>query len=184
MSHQPYETFLLSSEALDNNQRQQLDAHLSECEQCSALACALASLDETFSHSTMPMPAPGFTQRWQTHLAEYRQKRQVRNLWLMTFGLFTLTSLIVFTIALLNLIHINWAYQLSQWIARASLFAAQVRQCFTLFTTLSNTVPGTVPVVIIVFAIGVLFSIFILSLTWFGTMIRLYSPITERGNKL
>lgn len=169
MSHQPYETFLFSSEALDKDQQQQLNTHLRDCEQCSVLSFALSSLDEAFSRSETPLPAPGFTRRWQAHLTEYRQKRQVRNLWLMTLGLFSLTSLIVMIIALLNLIHINWAYQLSQWIARVSLFAAQVRQFFTLLYSLSNTLPITVPVIIL-FGTGALFSIFILSITWFGSI--------------
>lgn len=181
MSHQPYETFLFSSEALNKDQKQQLDIHLRDCEQCSALSYTLASVDEAFSRSETPLPAPGFTRRWQAHLTEYRQKRQVRNLWLMTLGSFSLTSLIVMIIALLNLININWAYQLSQSIARVSLFAAQVRQCFTLFSSLSNTLPVVVPVIILL-GTGAVFTIFILSITWFGSIIRLYSPIRERGH--
>ena len=181
MSHQPYETFLFSSEALDKDQQGQLEIHLRECEQCSALSFTLASVDEAFSCSETPLPAPGFTRRWQAHLTEYRQKRQVRNLWLMTLGSFSLTSLIVMIIALLNLIQINWAYQLSQSIARISLFTAQVRQCFTLFNSLSNTLPITIPVIIFL-GIGAVLSIFSLSIIWFGSIIKLYSPIRERGH--
>lgn len=183
MSHQPYETFLFSGDPLDPEQRHSLEAHLRTCEHCNALAVALTGLDRAFSSSPSPQPAPGFTQRWQAHLEAFRQQRQVRNLWLMTLGLFALTSLTVLFIALLNLYHINWAYELSQSIARVSLFAARVRHLILLINSLTHALPISVPMLML-FGTGAVFALCALVITWFSTIIRLYFPINERGNQL
>jgi hypothetical protein len=181
MSHQPYETYLFSGEMISADQQSSLAAHLLTCEQCAHLAQAMTRLDEAFSNSPAPSTPLGFTERFQTRLAAYRQKRQIRNLWLITICLFTFTSLIGLTIILLNLYHFNWSYELSQSIARVSLLAAQIKQFVTIIKSFINALPIAVPMLFL-FGFVAVFGICTLLITWFSTMIRLYSPIHERGN--
>ena len=183
MSHQPYETYLFSGEMISADQQSSLAAHLLTCEQCSHLAHAITHLDQAFSNSPAPSTPLGFTERFQTRLTAYRQKRQVRNLWLMTICLFAFASLIGLTMILLNLYHFNWAYELSQSIARVSLLAAQIRQVMTIIKSLVNALPVAVPMLFL-FGTAAVFGICTLVITWFSTIIRLYSPIHERGNEL
>ena len=183
MSHQPYETYLFSGEILSEDQQSSLDAHLIACEQCAHLTHAMKRLDEAFFNSPAPSTPLGFTERFQTRLTAYRQKRQVRNLWLMTICLFAFASLTGLTMILLNLYHFNWAYELSQSIARVSLLAAQVRQVMMIMKSLVNALPIAVPMLFLFGSVAV-FGICTLVITWFSTMIRLYSPIHERGNQL
>jgi hypothetical protein len=181
MSHQPFETFLLSKETINAQQQQQLDRHLTSCEPCSTLAAALTDLDELFANSPAPNPAPGFTQRWQVRLSAYRQKRQNRNLWFMAIGLFSLAWLIILLILTYHLQSINLAYELSQWIARASRLTAEVRSSLNLFHSLINFLPFMIPIML-VFGSGTLLALTALTLTWFSAIFKLYSPIRERGN--
>jgi len=180
MSHQPYETFLFSNETINAQQQQQLDRHLARCEPCSSLAAALTDLDELFSNSPALDPAPGFTQRWQVRLSADHQKRQNRNLWLLTIGLFVLAWLIIVFILTYHLQYINLAYELSQLIARVSRFTAEVRSSLSLFRSLINTLPFMIPIML-VFGSGTLLALTALTLTWFSAIIKLYSPIQKRG---
>jgi hypothetical protein len=181
MSHQPYETFLFSKETLNAQQQQQLNWHLTSCEPCGALAAALIDLDELFTNSPAPNPASGFTQRWQARLSAYRQKRQKRNLWFMTIGLFSLGWLIILLILTYHLQSINLAYELSQWIARASRLIAGVRSSLNLFYSLTNVLPLMIPIML-VFGSGTLLALTALTITWFNAIFKLYSPLRERGN--
>lgn len=176
MSHQPYESYLFSGETLSSDQQNRLAAHLLACEQCAHLAHAMTHLDVTFSNSTTPSPTPGFTDRFQARLTAHRQESQSRNLWLMAFGLFALAGLIILIIMLLHLNQINWAYELTQFIARTSLLAAQARQFLNLLKPLRSALPLFIPIMLIMMTttlalIGVIF------VTWLKSIIRLYSPI-------
>jgi anti-sigma factor RsiW len=182
MSHQPYETYLFSGETLSVAQQSRLDAHLMTCERCAQLAHAMTHLDATFSNTPVPSPNPGFTERFQARLTAHRQERQSRNLWLMAIGLFALACLIISIIMLLHLNQINWAYQLTQFIAQTSLLAAQARQFLNLLKSLRVALPLFIPLILMLMTVtlaatGALF------VTWFHSIIRLYSPIQERGHQ-
>ncbi len=181
MSHQPYEGFLFKKEPLNANQQHLLSLHLQECEYCSSLACALANLEEAFINSPATEPAPGFTNRWQTCLIEFRQKRQKRNLWLMTIGLFSLSGFILLFIFLYHLQYINIAYELSHLIARVSRFTAEVRFTVNMVRSITSTMPVMLPIMFLLTA-STLFAITALTLTWLRAIIKLYSPIQKRGN--
>jgi anti-sigma factor RsiW len=182
MSHQPYENLLLSTDTLDEVQQKQLDLHLQDCPHCASLAAALAGLDKALTHSPSPAPLPGFTQRWHVRLSDIRQKRQKRNLWLMTLGLFALAVLIASTILVGNLIQVNWAYLLSQWVARVSLFAAQARQVSRFIRSLTQALPITIPILVL-FGTGSLLVMAALVTIWISTIVQLYFPSYERENQ-
>lgn len=180
MSHQPYETFLFADEPLTQEQQQSLDNHLKECEHCRALAGALLSVDQALIGSTVPAPAPGFTERWYARLSTDRLERQRRSLWMMTLGLFALAGLIVLILALLHLLHFNWAYEFSQFIANFSLFAARLRRVSTIMRSLAESLPFILPMMVL-FGVGTLFATSALTVTWFSSLVRLYSPVHLKG---
>lgn len=180
MSHQPYETYLFSGEPLNPDQQSSLEAHLLTCEGCAHLAHAMDHLDQAFFNSTAPSPKPGFTDRFQVRLAARRQERQTRNLWLMTIGLFTLAGLIISTILLLHLNQINWAYELTQFIARTSLLAAQIRQFLNFLKPLRVALPLFIPFMLTLMTTA-LASISVIFVIWFQSLIKLYTPVQERG---
>lgn len=181
MSHQPYEAYLIRREPLSSEQQHELNCHLNECETCSTLAGALVNLEDVFINSRTPEPAPGFTQRWQARLAGYRQKRQNRNLWLMTIGLFSLAGFIMLLLFLFHLQNLNIGYELSLMIARISRFVAEVRLSVNMFRSITSALPLIIPIMFLLIA-SALLSVTALTLTWFRAIIRLYSPIQERGN--
>jgi predicted anti-sigma-YlaC factor YlaD len=181
MSHQPYETYLFSGETLSVDQQSCLDAHLKACGRCTRLAHAMTHLDMTFSTSQAPSPAPGFTYRFQARLATHREKQQSRNLWLMAIGLFALAGLIISTIILLHLNQINWAYELTQFIARTSLLAAQTRQFLNLLKPFRSALPLFIPLMLMLMTTALAF-ISVIFVIWFQSIIRLYSPVREKGH--
>ena len=181
MSHQPFETYLFSDEPLTAEQQQSLDAHLKTCERCCAFSYSLNNFDTALRHSPSPLPAPGFTQRWQTRLVAHQQARQSRKLWLMTLGLFALASVTLLILFLFNIYQLNWAYELSQAIARFSIFAAYIRHFTRLMRTLISNLPILVPIMVLVMS-GTSIALSALIITWFKTLIYLYTPGYERGN--
>jgi hypothetical protein len=180
MSHQPFETWLLSNQTLDTQQQQSLAAHLSECKQCNTLSRSLLELSTLFSDSQSATPAPGFTRRWHTRLSVYRQKRQHQNLWIFTLGLLGLASLIFMVLLLNDLNSFNWTYELSQIIASISRFAIRINQFMKIFNTLINSLPFLIPIIIII-GMGIFSSMIALIITWFISIINLYKPYHEGG---
>jgi anti-sigma factor RsiW len=181
MSHQPFESHLLDDELLTDEQQNALAQHLKECERCFAYSLALTELDTVLHHSPSPLPAPGFTQRWQARLAKHQQARQNRKYWLMASSLLVLASLTMLTMFMINFSQINWSYELTQTIARISVFAAQIRQLVKLSRTFVSTLPVLVPIIALA-AYGTVIAVCALIFTWFKTIIKLYSPIHEREN--
>lgn len=180
MSHQPFESYLLADTALSQEQHNALDQHLKGCERCFAIYNALTELNTVLNYSPPPLPMHGFTQRWQTRLEARQQTRQIRKFWVLAIGILTLAVLSMLTVFLINLPQINWYYELTQAIARVSVVAAQIRQFSNLIGKLTNRSPFLLPI-FTVFAMGIFSSILMLIITWFGTIIRLYSPIDEKG---
>ena len=181
MSHQPFESYLLGNELLSDEHQEALAQHLKACEHCYAYSLALAELDTVLHHSPSPQPAPGFTQRWQSRLAIHQQARQNRKYWLMVASLLLLACLTMLIMFFISFSQINWSYELTQTIARISVFAAQVKQFSQIIGQFTNRSPYLI-LIIAVFGVGFLSSILMLIMTWFGTIIRLYSPIYEKGN--
>lgn len=68
MNHLPFETWLLNEQPLAPEQQRDLNLHLRECEQCSALAEVNLALRSVKTAS----PAPGFTSRFQQRLEAQR----------------------------------------------------------------------------------------------------------------
>lgn len=178
MSHQPFESWLLSDEELVSSQELTLAAHLQECEECRKLSHSLDQVNTIFSSSVDPSPKPGFAQRWQQRLIIHRHQQQHRRMWLMTLGLFGIAGIIFSALLILNHQTINWVYELSQFIATFSLAAARVNQAWSILNSLTGALPILIPIMII-FGVGLLSAMSVLIMTWFRSLIRLYKPIEE-----
>lgn len=178
MSHPPFDTWLLSDEPLDDEQRQMLDAHLEECEACNTLAHALTQVEETFTQHPSPIPAPGFTQRWQARFVIDRQERQHRRMWFFTVGLFCLAGLIVQALFFLNVGNVNWSYEISMVFANFSVFASHISQTFIVIRSLINAFPILLPA-LVVFGMGIFSLSAALIVTWFSSLIKIYKTPKE-----
>lgn len=178
MSHQPFESWLLSDQTLDEEQQYMLHEHLDECQQCRSISAAWSHVQDLMALDSTPEPAPGFTQRWQTHLSTFQHKRQQRRMWILTLGLMGLGGLIFLALAIASLINTSFSYELSQFIAGFALLAARINNAWNVFESLSGTFPLLIPLAIIV-AIGAGSAALTLMVTWLSSMIKLYKPAHE-----
>lgn len=183
MSHQPFETWILTEEALDKEQHASLQAHLAECDLCRSLQTHWQQVHNTFSTSLNPEPLPGFSSRWQTRLAFDRQRRQQRRMWILTLSMFTFASLILISLFFFNLLNTTWPYIFSQIIANISIMFAKIGHFWRVIESLSSSFPALVPLMVILITV-IISSASVLILTWFSSMVRLFSPgregVTER----
>jgi len=76
MKHRPFEDWLLEDQPLDPAQKRNLDAHLRNCEICSAIAESNLALRS----ARVIAPAPGFSARWQERLVLARRAQRRRTL--------------------------------------------------------------------------------------------------------
>jgi hypothetical protein len=74
MEHQPFEDWLLADQPLTPEKKRELQSHLRECSQCSALAEVNLSLRA----AKLATPQAGFTSRWQSRLATQRKSQRRR----------------------------------------------------------------------------------------------------------
>ena len=76
MNHRPFEDWLLDDQPLGPTQKRELDAHLRECNACSAIAESNLALRS----ARVVAPAPGFTARFQERLVLARRAQRRRTL--------------------------------------------------------------------------------------------------------
>ena len=76
MNHRPFEDWLLDDQLLDPAQKRNLDAHLRDCNACSAIAESNLALRS----ARIIAPAPGFTTRFQERLVLARRAQRRRTL--------------------------------------------------------------------------------------------------------
>lgn len=94
MSHQPFETWLLDQESLSTEERRNLRTHLESCKQCQRLEQKWLEVHQELRARRMVAPAPGFTQRWKSGLAERRAREQRKQAWKI-FGIFMASALFI-----------------------------------------------------------------------------------------
>jgi anti-sigma factor RsiW len=81
MSHQPFENWILDHEGLSVPDRRALQDHLDTCKQCRQIQHRWQAVHQELRTRRMAVPAPGFTQRWQSSLAERRALEQRKQAW-------------------------------------------------------------------------------------------------------
>jgi len=98
MEHQPYEEWILGKDRLTGEQVYELDAHLADCEECSALNAGWGSLMSVLSNPPVAIPAPGFVSRWEAEF-ELRKARErqvvVRRMFLFLGAALLITLLLL-----------------------------------------------------------------------------------------
>ncbi len=81
MNHQPFRDWLLSDQALTDNQAQALQEHLQDCEACRQVEVSWKEIELAIRKAPQVSPMPGFTLRWQSSLEQYQARRQARQGW-------------------------------------------------------------------------------------------------------
>lgn len=119
MKHQPFRRWLISEEPLSVEQSQALRDHLSSCESCNEIETAWKELELVIRRTPDVDPAPGFPERWQSHLLEYQSHRQARRGWLTI----SLTALVVASLLVVLIAQLWSLYQapgpfLADWLTR------------------------------------------------------------------
>jgi predicted anti-sigma-YlaC factor YlaD len=83
MNHQPFESWLLSEEVLEQDQDRTLREHLRNCEQCASLESAWTEVHQLLETASQAAPAAGFAARWQERVADQQWKRHARQSWII-----------------------------------------------------------------------------------------------------
>lgn len=178
MSHQPFETWLLSDEKLDEEQERTLQAHLEGCQQCQQLSQSWSQVQSLISTSSTPEPAPGFSLRWQQRLAVRRQHQQQRKMWFLTLGLFALASIIFLGLAVVYIFSNSFNYEISQIFANFALTIAKVSNFWNMIQSVVQSFPLVRPLIVIL-GLGGFSASIALIVTWFSSLIRFYQPVKE-----
>jgi len=83
MNHQPFRDWLLSGEKLSADEINKLQEHMQSCESCRQTESAWHEVESVMRAIPQVEPEPGFTNRWQVHLAAYLEQKQKRRGWMM-----------------------------------------------------------------------------------------------------
>lgn len=81
MNHQPFEAWIFEPGAMSAEDRRSLQLHLAGCPQCQRLERRWQAVHQQLRARPLAAPAHGFTQRWQSGLAERRLQAQRRQAW-------------------------------------------------------------------------------------------------------
>ena len=142
MNHQPFRDWLLSEEKLSTEQIAEMKTHLQSCESCRQTEVAWSEVEAAFHKVPQFQPAPGFTDRWQTHLAEYLEHKKMRRSWIM-IGINTviIISLLGFLVTQLwSLIQAPGPY-LVVWFTRLFSLVSIYYTFQDIFSSFSRSIP-------------------------------------------
>jgi hypothetical protein len=142
MNHQPFRDWLLSEEKLSSDQIQEMQEHLQSCETCRQTEVAWLEVESTFHNVPHVKPAPGFTNRWQTQLAEYLDRKQKRRGWMIIgfTGLIIISLLVLLVTQLLSLLQAPGAY-LAVWFTRLFGMVSIFYTLKDIFSSFSGNIP-------------------------------------------
>ena len=88
MNHQHFEELLLSEDALNQEENNELNEHLASCKQCMDFRDALNGVDILLNSAPSGSPEPGFVMRWQARLAvEEETETLMKHRWQSLIGL-------------------------------------------------------------------------------------------------
>ncbi|UCH61326.1 MAG: zf-HC2 domain-containing protein [Anaerolineales bacterium] len=145
--HQPFESWIFTSEELSGAESQALQEHLQECRSCLNLTQALQGMESHLRATPLLSPMPGFTARWETRLADtLLRQRRIQTFWVMMASIGGAVLLLLLTgwmiLPLLRTplpILLAWAYQ------SAGVFT-YIRDLGQAFFTASGTIFNLIPI--------------------------------------
>jgi hypothetical protein len=149
MNHQPFESWLLSEDALNEDQTRSLREHLENCDRCISLEASWIDVHRLFDATPQVAPAVGFESRWQERLAAQTRKRHFYQSWIL-FGITAGSAAILLILLGLQVVPMLRSpenlllfliYRLVAMVAYA--FAAQ-NLAFSLFGTITDLIPPPV----------------------------------------
>jgi hypothetical protein len=130
MKHQPFESWLYERETLSQDQARDLKDHLEICERCNTLATAWMDIEGQLFSASLIAPAPGFSRRWRSRIADHRRQVNYRQMSAMllttTVGLAVLS--VLFGAELLPLVQpvvptlVAWGGKVANFIANLNMF--------------------------------------------------------------
>lgn len=142
MDHRPYEDWLLNDERLNPEEDRDLRVHLRNCPECAALARA----NLTLRSAPVTNPAAGFTQRFQSRLAEQRKIQWRRSLiGLSLLAIVGTISLFWIFLPYLPYLRLPPGQLASMWISNLVYLALTARALGALGITLLNVLASLVP---------------------------------------
>lgn len=178
MSHQPFETWLLSEEPLEAGQTEALQAHLKGCETCRQLAANWPEVRRFFTTVAPVQPAPGFTVRWQARLAAAHLQERIRQQRRQSWWTFIFTAGIAFLLLILLIVQLAIVFESPERLLFVGAFRlAEVLSFANLLQELLLTLPyiffsAIPPFWWALFMVVVAF----LCLVWFLSLRRLMLP--------
>jgi hypothetical protein len=179
MSHQPFETWILTEDPLTAEQLHSLHAHLGVCRACKRLSAASSDVDQLLRTIPPMRPANGFTTRWQARLAVRnlqvsRQRQSKQSWWFFYMNAFAALLFLVFLLAQINiLVDSPISFLILSGVHLATTWLSFVSAIQEILTTFSSVVLRIVPQFWwVVITIG----ISILSLIWLISLRKLLFP--------
>ena len=170
MNHQPFRDWLLSEEKLSAQQSHGLQEHLQSCDSCKQIEAAWMEVESTFHKIPQVSPEPGFTTRWQAHLADYQLRKQQRGGWVtIGFAFLIVSSLVGLLITQLwSLIQAPGPY-LVVWFNRLLSFVS----IFFTFQNFIRSFSGNVPIYTFLGLFFLVGMVSFMSVLWLATYRRL-----------
>jgi predicted anti-sigma-YlaC factor YlaD len=170
MEHQPFQTWITTELPLQPEQKEELNAHLTICEDCRRLQQNWNALATQLSTPVFAEPAPGFTTRWRSNLAERRERqRQIqvhRTLTILIVGAaVSLTALLAYVFSIYSPSDILIGLLKSG--TEALIGASDIRQTATFIL---NSVNPVLPLTIWIIFSSILS---LLSIAWVTTLWRI-----------
>ena len=169
MSHQPFENWILELDSLPMTDRRSLQSHLDTCQQCQRTLRKWQAAQRELRGRKMIAPAPGFTARWQSGLAERRLREQRRQAWRVFTGFVTAAMLVL-------LVLVGYVMMTStpgDWLAAFIRSASASLNFFNLVTYLARTWFANTPLVVnLVLWVSFSIALCLLSLAWAFTLWR------------
>jgi hypothetical protein len=175
MNHRPFEDWLLATEPLTNEQKNDLQSHLRVCPDC----MALAEVNVAMRMVRPAKPASGFTNRFQVRLAAKRAAERRRNL----IGIILLAASGVFALFWFTLPYFLWAIEspvemFATWFSSLAYMFISLQAFFQAGSVIFRVASGFIPAYVWVAA----FSLFAISGSLWILFFRKFVPLREGVN--
>lgn len=180
MNHQLAEELLFAEEALTDEQKKGLAAHLDGCASCRQMAQAWQATEKLLKSAPSAEPAPNFTLRWQARLAEERARRLRSLNWILLIA-FSLSALVLFGIwgfQQFTLLHNNPTIILTNSVLEITAFVTYFRGMGHFIGEIFDFLPFAIPLIL---WINLAVSSVILCLVWAFSIWRL--PYIKRSTQ-